>query len=141
MVHYLLSRLQRQAPCQQRCGNQNDCNSEMGAVIAQHYGAEVMNTLTGFKYIGEKMNQFEATGSHTFLFGYEESYGYLSGNYARDKDAVLASMLIAEAAAYYKSQGKTLYDVLQELYNQFGFFLEAGVPHAERQRRSCADSG
>ncbi|MGO4530726.1 phospho-sugar mutase [Paenibacillus sp. 2TAF8] len=125
MVHYLLSRLQETGTLPSNGAViKTIVTSEMGAVIAQHYGAEVMNTLTGFKYIGEKMNQFEATGSHTFLFGYEESYGYLSGNYARDKDAVLASMLIAEAAAYYKSQGKTLYDVLQELYNQFGFFLE-----------------
>nr|WP_154959361.1 phospho-sugar mutase [Paenibacillus xylanexedens] len=125
MVHYLLSRLQETGALPSNGAViKTIVTSEMGAVIAQHYGAEVMNTLTGFKYIGEKMNQFEATGSYTFLFGYEESYGYLSGNYARDKDAVLASMLIAEAAAYYKSQGKTLYDVLQELYNQFGFFLE-----------------
>ncbi|GGN93306.1 phospho-sugar mutase [Saccharibacillus kuerlensis] len=98
--------------------------SEMGAAIARHYGATVLNTLTGFKYIGEKMNQFEQTGEHTFLFGYEESYGYLAGTYARDKDAVLASMLIAEAAAYYKTQGKTLYDVLEGLYEQFGMFIE-----------------
>lgn len=125
MVHYLLSRLQETGTLPSNGAViKTIVTSEMGAVIAQHYGAEVMNTLTGFKYIGEKMNQFEATGSHTFLFGYEESYGYLSGNYARDKDAVLASMLIAEAAAYYKSQGKTLYDVLQELYSQFGYFLE-----------------
>lgn len=98
--------------------------SELGAVIAQHYGASVLNTLTGFKYIGEKMTQFEQSGEHTFLFGYEESYGYLAGSYARDKDAVLASMLIAEAAAYYKTQGKTLYDVLEGLYAQFGTFIE-----------------
>ncbi|WP_166243581.1 phospho-sugar mutase [Paenibacillus turpanensis] len=99
--------------------------SEMGAAIATHYGAEVMNTLTGFKYIGEKMTQFERTGSHSFVFGYEESYGYLAGTYARDKDAVIAAMLICEAAAYYKQQGKTLYDVLQELYQRFGYYLEA----------------
>lgn len=98
--------------------------SEMGAVIAESYGAKVLNTLTGFKYIGEKMTEFESTGEHRFLFGYEESYGYLAGTYARDKDAVVAAMLICEAAAYYKSQGKTLYDVLQELYRQHGFFLE-----------------
>ncbi|EGL13546.1 MULTISPECIES: phospho-sugar mutase [unclassified Paenibacillus] len=98
--------------------------SEMGAVIAESYGAKVINTLTGFKYIGEKMTEFESTGEHQFLFGYEESYGYLAGTYARDKDAVVAAMLICEAAAYYKSQGKTLYDVLQELYRQHGFFLE-----------------
>jgi len=98
--------------------------SEMGAVIAQHYGARVVNTLTGFKYIGEKMTQYEREGGGSFLFGYEESYGYLAGKYARDKDAVVAAMLICEAAAYYKSQGKTLYDVLQELYERHGYFLE-----------------
>jgi len=70
------------------------------------------------------MTQFESTGEHTFLFGYEESYGYLAGNYARDKDAVVASMLICEAAAYYKSKGRTLYEVLQELYKRHGYFLE-----------------
>jgi phosphoglucomutase len=99
--------------------------SEMGADIARSYGAEVINTLTGFKYIGEKMTQFERTGEHTFLFGYEESYGYLTGTYARDKDAVVASLLICEAAAYYKSQGKTLYDVLLELYEKHGYYLES----------------
>lgn len=98
--------------------------SEMGAEIAKSYGAAVMNTLTGFKYIGEKMTQFDENGGHTFLFGYEESYGYLAGNYARDKDAVVASMLIAEACAYYKSKGLSLYDVLQKLYQQHGYFLE-----------------
>ncbi|MUG72450.1 MULTISPECIES: phospho-sugar mutase [Paenibacillus] len=98
--------------------------SEMGAVVAQNYGTQVVNTLTGFKYIGEKMTQYERTGEAQFLFGYEESYGYLAGTYARDKDAVIASMLICEAAAYYKSQGKTLYDVLQELYGKYGYFLE-----------------
>ncbi|MBP3966923.1 phospho-sugar mutase [Paenibacillus lignilyticus] len=98
--------------------------SEMGADIALSYGAEVVNTLTGFKYIGEKMTQYEKSGERTFLFGYEESYGYLAGTYARDKDAVIASMLICEAAAYYKSKGKTLYDVLVELYAKFGNYLE-----------------
>lgn len=126
MVHYLLSSLQEGK------GIPTDgvviktiVTSEMGAEIARHYGVEVMNTLTGFKYIGEKMTEFERSGHHSFLFGYEESYGYLAGTYARDKDAVVASMLICEAAAYYKSQGKTLYDVLQELYGQFGYYREA----------------
>ncbi|MGN7456793.1 phospho-sugar mutase [Paenibacillus pasadenensis] len=98
--------------------------SEMGADIAKAHGADVIDTLTGFKYIGEKMTEFERTGSHAFLFGYEESYGYLTGMYARDKDAVVAAMLIAEAAAYYKHQGKTLYDVLLELYDEYGTYLE-----------------
>lgn len=99
--------------------------SEMGAVIAKHYGVDTINTLTGFKYIGEKMTQFEASREAEFLFGYEESYGYLAGNYARDKDAVIASMLICEAAAYYKNKGKTLYEVLQDLYERHGYFLES----------------
>ncbi|MDQ0192208.1 phospho-sugar mutase [Paenibacillus wynnii] len=126
MIHYYLSRLQEQGKLPTNGAVvKTIVTSEMGAAVASHYGATVFNTLTGFKYIGEKMTQFEASGDYTYLFGYEESYGYLAGNYARDKDAVLAAMLIAEAGAYYKAQGKTLYDVLQELYEQFGYFLES----------------
>jgi phosphoglucomutase len=125
MVHYLLSNLQAQGKLPANGAViKTIVTSEMGADIATSYGCEVINTLTGFKYIGEKMSQFEATGSHTFLFGYEESYGYLTGTYARDKDAVVASLLICEAAAYYKSQGKTLYEVLLELYEKYGTYLE-----------------
>ncbi|WP_214627300.1 phospho-sugar mutase [Paenibacillus agaridevorans] len=98
--------------------------SEMGADIAKSFGVDVENTLTGFKYIGEKMTSYEQTRERSFLFGYEESYGYLSGTYARDKDAIVASLLICEAAAYYSSQGKTLYDVLLELYAEYGSYLE-----------------
>lgn len=125
MVHYLLSSLQErgQLPTD-GVVIKTIVTSEMGAVIAKHFGVDTMNTLTGFKYIGEKMTRFEQNGGHTFLFGYEESYGYLAGNYARDKDAVVASMLIAEAAAYYKSKGISLYEVLQQLYRKFGYFLE-----------------
>jgi phosphoglucomutase len=125
MVDYLLSSLKKRGELP---GNgvvvKTIVTSEMGAAVAEYYGVETLNTLTGFKYIGEKMSQFEETGESTFLFGYEESYGYLAGTYARDKDAVVASMLICEAAAYYKSKGKTLYDVLQELYGRHGYFLE-----------------
>lgn len=99
--------------------------SELGAAVAESYGLKVENTLTGFKYIGEKMNQYEATKEQMFVFGYEESYGYLAGEYARDKDAVVAAMLIVEAAAYYRTQNKTLYDVLQDLYKQHGYYLES----------------
>lgn len=126
MIHYYLSQLQEQGKLPSNGAVvKTIVTSEMGAAIAEHYGATVYNTLTGFKYIGEKMNQFEETDEHTFLFGYEESYGYLAGNYARDKDAVVAALLISEAAAYYKQQDKTLYDVLQELYEQFGYFQES----------------
>ncbi|MEG0379129.1 MAG: phospho-sugar mutase, partial [Eubacterium sp.] len=86
--------------------------SELGGIVAKANGAEVVDVLTGFKYIGEHMTEYERTGEKTFAFGYEESYGYLAGNYARDKDAVLASALVCEMADYYKKQGKTLYDAL-----------------------------
>ena len=125
MIHYLLSQLKAAGTLPDNgVVVKTIVTSEMGAAIARHYGAEVINTLTGFKYIGEQMTKFEESGQYTYLFGYEESYGYLAGNYARDKDAVLASMLIAEAGAFYKGQGKTLYDVLEELYEQFGYFQE-----------------
>lgn len=125
MVHYMLDSM-KQAGTLPVNGAviKTIVTSELGASIAASYGMTVMNTLTGFKYIGEKMTQFDATGEHTFIFGYEESYGYLAGNYARDKDAVIAAMLICEAGAYYKSKGLTLYDVLQQLYAEHGYYLE-----------------
>jgi phosphoglucomutase len=125
MAHYLLGSLkERDKLPANGVVIKTIVTSEMGAAVAKSFGIPTINTLTGFKYIGEKMTQFEASGEHQFIFGYEESYGYLAGNYARDKDAVVASMLICEAAAYYKSQGKSLYDVLQELYLAHGHFLE-----------------
>jgi phosphoglucomutase len=99
-------------------------STKMTRAIAEANSLAYMETLTGFKYIGEKIKQFEETGSHTYILGFEESYGYLAGTYARDKDAVVATLLICEAAAYYKKQGKTLCDVLQELYNKYGLFRE-----------------
>jgi phosphoglucomutase len=125
MVHYVLSQLKERGQLPDNgVVVKTIVTSELGADIARSYGVEVENTLTGFKYIGEKMTRYEQTGERTFLFGYEESYGYLTGTYARDKDAIVAALLISEAAAYYSSQGKTLYDVLLELYAEFGFYLE-----------------
>ncbi|MCI8341947.1 MAG: phospho-sugar mutase [Firmicutes bacterium] len=98
--------------------------TEMIKPIAAEYDVEVFDVLTGFKYIGEKIKQFEESGSHTFEFGFEESYGCLAGTYARDKDAVVASMLVAEMAAYYKNKGITLYDGLMEIYEKYGFYRE-----------------
>ena len=100
--------------------------SELGAAIAEHYGAEVVNTLTGFKFIGEKIHEYEDFGSvvKNFVIGYEESYGYLVGTHARDKDAVVASLIISEAALYYKLKGMTLYDALMEIYDKFGYYKE-----------------
>jgi phosphoglucomutase len=99
--------------------------SELGAEIARERGLTVFDTLTGFKYIGEKIAEFEMQGTHEFLFGYEESYGYLAGTFVRDKDAVIASLLIIEMAAFYKSQNLSLEEVLNKIYNQYGFYLES----------------
>lgn len=101
--------------------------SNLGREIASHYGVDTIETLTGFKYIGEKIKDFEEKGDRQFLFGYEESYGYLAGTFVRDKDAVIASMLITEMAAYYKEKGLTLYQALIKLYERHGFFKEALV--------------
>ncbi len=91
------------------------------------YPIEVINVYTGFKFIGEQIKLFEETGKHTYLFGFEESYGFLSGTHARDKDAVNACMLLCEAAAFYKAQGKTLKDVQTELYEKYGYYREGLV--------------
>lgn len=98
--------------------------SELGGVVAKSYGAEVRDVLTGFKYIGEAMTEFEKTKEKTFAFGYEESYGYLVGTYARDKDGVVASALVCEMTDYYKKQGMTLCEALIALYEKHGYFLE-----------------
>jgi phosphoglucomutase len=98
--------------------------SELGANIGRKFGLQVEETLTGFKYIGDKINNYEATGEQEFVIGYEESYGYLVGTHARDKDAVVSSMLIAQMAAWYKNQGKTLVDGLNEIYDEYGYYLD-----------------
>jgi phosphoglucomutase len=98
--------------------------TELAAAIAENYGMEIMNVLTGFKYIGEKMTEFAEKKNHTYLIGFEESYGYLVGTHARDKDGVVATMLIAEMAAYYKTKGKSLYEALQDIYKQYGYYTE-----------------
>ena len=101
-------------------------SSDMSAAVAESYGAEVKNVLTGFKYIGELMTELQEKGeADRFELGFEESYGYLSGMHTKDKDAVNASMLICEMAAFYKSQGKTLVDVMNSLYERFGFWNNA----------------
>lgn len=98
--------------------------SELGAEIAKHYNVDCLNTLTGFKFIGEKMSEFEQTNEKTFIMGYEESYGYLIGTHARDKDAVVASLIICEMAAYYKSKEMSLYEALVDTYEKFGYYKE-----------------
>ena len=98
--------------------------SELGANIGRSFGLQVDETLTGFKYIGDKINKFETSGEQEFVIGYEESYGYLVGTHARDKDGVVSSMLVCEMAAWYKNQGKTLVDGLNEIYDKYGYYLD-----------------
>lgn len=101
--------------------------NDFGAKIASGKGLQIIETLTGFKYIGEKINEFEASDDLTneFVLGYEESYGYLVGTHARDKDAVVSALLICEMAAYYKANGLTLFDKLEQLYGEHGYYLDA----------------
>ncbi|MFC0472381.1 phospho-sugar mutase [Halalkalibacter kiskunsagensis] len=98
--------------------------SEIGRAVADQYNLKTIDTLTGFKFIGEKIKEYEQTGEHSFLFGYEESYGYLIGDFVRDKDAVQACLLAAELAAYYKSRDMNLYDGLIELFDKYGYYQE-----------------
>lgn len=98
---------------------------ELGAKIAESYSLVVDETLTGFKYIGEKINKYEDSGEKNYVMGYEESYGYLVGTHARDKDAVVSSMLICQMASFYKNQGKTLIDALNEIYDKYGFYEDS----------------
>ncbi|MDD4112435.1 MAG: phospho-sugar mutase [Herbinix sp.] len=96
--------------------------------IAKEYKARLIEVLTGFKYIGEQIKLFEETGESEFVFGYEESYGYLVGTHSRDKDAIVAVMILCEAAAYYKSQGISLYEQMQNIFDKYGYYEESTVP-------------
>ncbi|MCY6370518.1 phospho-sugar mutase [Clostridium ganghwense] len=98
--------------------------TEMAAKIAGKFGVQSIDVLTGFKYIGEKIKEFEEIGDKTYLFGFEESYGYLAGTFVRDKDAIIASMLICEMALYYKKKGMNLYNALINLYEEYGYYKE-----------------
>lgn len=98
--------------------------TELSRAIADSYDIELVEVLTGFKFIGEKIKQMDEQGDKKYLFGFEESYGYLAGTFARDKDGVVTSMLVAEMAAYYKSRGMSLYEGLQEIFKKYGYSLE-----------------
>ncbi|WP_027409823.1 phospho-sugar mutase [Anoxybacteroides tepidamans] len=98
--------------------------SEFGHDIAASFGVDTVNTLTGFKFIGEKIKEYEQTGQYKFQFGYEESYGYLIGDFARDKDAIQAAVLAVEVCAFYKKQGMSLYEGLMQLFDQYGYYRE-----------------
>jgi len=102
-------------------------STELATAIAEDYGVDMINVETGFKFIGDQIKHYEATGEHEFLFGFEESYGYLIKPFVRDKDAIQSTVLLAEVAAYYQSQNMTLWDGIQALYKQYGFFAEKTV--------------
>lgn len=109
---------------QNACVIKSIVSSELARAICEKNGVTMIDVLTGFKFIGEKIKEYEKTEEHTFIFGFEESYGYLAGTYARDKDAVLATLLITEMAAVYSKEGKNLYDVLNDIFKEYGVFLE-----------------
>lgn len=98
--------------------------TNMAAAIARYYGVKFIEVLTGFKYIGQQILGFEQKGAGSYLFGFEESYGCLIGTHARDKDAIVATMALCEAAAYYKTKNMTLWDAMIELYERYGYYKD-----------------
>jgi phosphoglucomutase len=128
LLNYVLSSLNQQGRLPENGAViKTVVTSEIGKDIAHKYKTAIFDTLTGFKYIAELMQKFEDSGKYSFLFGYEESYGYLTGTFVRDKDAVIASMLICEMSAYYKQKGKILLDVLNDIYSEHGYYMEETV--------------
>lgn len=125
LTHYILSSLQENGTLPSN-GKviKTIVTTEMARRVCRKFNTGMIDVLTGFKYIGEKIKEFKETGDSTYLFGFEESYGYLAGDFVRDKDAVIASMLVCEAALYYKKQGMSLYDAMIKLYDEHGYFKE-----------------
>lgn len=128
LLHYLLSTKQENGTLPDNgVLLKTIVTSELGTAIAEQFGVPTVNTLTGFKYIAEKIAEYDLSGEYTYLFGYEESYGYLIETFVRDKDAVQVALKVAEMAAHYAKDGQTLLDVLQALYRQYGYYREALV--------------
>ncbi|MED3852496.1 phospho-sugar mutase [Priestia megaterium] len=126
MLHYLLMQKKAQGVLPENGAVvKTIVTSEIGRAIASSFGLKTFDTLTGFKFIGEKINEFEQSGDYQFQFGYEESYGYLIGDFVRDKDAVQAAVFAAEVAAYYKAHGKSLYEGLLEIFSKHGYYKES----------------
>ncbi|MGX8680094.1 MAG: phospho-sugar mutase [bacterium] len=146
-LEYILSQLKAQGKLPDNAVMYNTIvTSDLGELVARHYGVDVEKTLTGFKFIGDKIRKYEKTGEKQFIFGYEESYGCVVKDFVRDKDAVQAVLLAAECGNYYKKQGKTLIDVLNDLYARHGTFKEtqialskAGVEGAARIKEIMAN--
>lgn len=125
LLHYILSQKQAKLTLPKNgIMLKTIVTSELGRKIAESFGVHTLDVLTGFKFIGEKIKEYEMTGEYKFLFGYEESYGYLIGDFVRDKDAVQAALMGTEVAAFYKKQGMSLYDALMAIFKEYGYFLE-----------------
>lgn len=128
MIHYILEAHQQAGTLPQNAAVlKSIVSSELATAIAEKYNTKMFNVLTGFKFIAEKIQQYEEDHSQTFMFGFEESYGYLVKPFVRDKDAIQALVLLAEVAAFYKKQGKTLYDGLQDIFEEFDYFEEKTI--------------
>ncbi|MDN5830709.1 MAG: phospho-sugar mutase [Tetragenococcus halophilus] len=128
LIHYILeARKKTNALPENAVILKSIVSSELATTIAQSYDVPMVNVLTGFKFIAEKIKEFEAEHSHSFIFGFEESYGFLVQPFVRDKDAIQALVLLAEVAAAYKKQGKTLYDALQEIFAEYGYYAEKTI--------------
>lgn len=146
MVNYLLKAYQKEGTLPDNGAIiKSIVSSEMPTKMAESFGVDTVNVLTGFKFIAQKIQEYETTNEKTFLFGFEESYGFLVKPFVRDKDAIQALILIAELAAYYKEQGKTTYDGLQELFEEYGYFQEktisitmSGISGAENIKKLMA---
>jgi len=125
LLHYILSQKQKQGTLPENgVVLKTIVTSEFGRDIASSFGLTTVDTLTGFKFIGEKIKEYEQTGQYAFQFGYEESYGYLIGDFARDKDAIQAAVLAVEVCAFYKKKGMSLYEGLMQLFEQYGYYRE-----------------
>nr|WP_304214686.1 phospho-sugar mutase [Fredinandcohnia onubensis] len=125
LLHYILSEKKKQGILPENgIVLKTIVTSEIGREIAKSFGLDTIDTLTGFKFIGEKIKEFEQTGEYKFQFGYEESYGYLIGDFARDKDAVQAALLAVEVCAFYKNKGMTMYEGLMEIFEKYGYYRE-----------------
>lgn len=128
MLHYILDAQKRTGQlASNSAALKSIVSSELATAIAEKYDVKMLSVLTGFKFIAEKIKEFEKSKSHTFVFGFEESYGYLVKPFVRDKDAIQALVLIAEMATFYKENGLTLYDALQNLYKEFGYYQEKTI--------------
>ncbi|MEF9990439.1 MAG: phospho-sugar mutase, partial [Christensenellaceae bacterium] len=128
LTHYMLSSLKEEGNLPENgVVIKTIVTTEGVREIANDFNIELMDVLTGFKYIGEKIQEFTVAGDKEYLFGFEESYGYLAGDFVRDKDAVVAAMLIAEMTLYYKEKGMSLYEALLGIYEKYGFFKEGLV--------------